>query len=224
MTWFKRKEENKQKKQNKQNSWRTLGGIANFRSQTICVSVLQCSDLLWLYSGSGSSVFSVCDGSNPERPPEDSRSNSWCAVWDGSFSVVVALLSQWELNKSSKEGREQLMIFWAVLMTLWRALLSTAELLVDHAAMQVVSTSQFSNSIWTLVGSPAGWFGWQQSIMWMVYLKKKRLDQRCNTTWVVKQVEEANTTGKMYVQCIKRVCVLCAYVQHLRVSNKFEAS
>lgn len=39
--------------------------------------------------------------------------------WVESVSILAALLWQQELNKSSKEGSEQPMIFWAVLMTLW---------------------------------------------------------------------------------------------------------
>lgn len=64
--------------------------------------------------------------------PEGSRTNRRCPWWNGSFNMLAALLRKRELNNS--------MIFWAVLMTLWRALLTAAEQLAYHTEMKYVST------------------------------------------------------------------------------------
>ena len=54
--------------------------------------------------------------------------------------MLLALLRQRERAMDSREGSEQPVIFCAVLMTLWRALLSAAVQPEYHAEMQQVST------------------------------------------------------------------------------------
>ena len=52
--------------------------------------------------------------------------------------MLCAFLRQRELYRSSREGRGQPMIFWAILTTLWSAFLSAAVQLENHTQMQYV--------------------------------------------------------------------------------------
>lgn len=53
--------------------------------------------------------------------------------------MLAALLRRRELKMSSREGSGQMLIFWAVLMTLCRALLSTAEQLAYRVEVEYAS-------------------------------------------------------------------------------------
>lgn len=70
------------------------------------------------------------------RRPNCSRSNRWLLGWEESLMMLPALLRYRELAMSPRLGREQPVIFWAVLMTLSSALLFAAEHPAYHAAMQ----------------------------------------------------------------------------------------
>ena len=74
------------------------------------------------------------------RMPKGRILNRWWPGCDGSLMMFLALLRQREQAMFSREGSEQPVIFWAVLMTLWRALLSAALQPEYHAEMQWVST------------------------------------------------------------------------------------
>ena len=70
--------------------------------------------------------------------PEGSSSESLCPGCDGSLVMFWAFLRHLALYSSSREGREQPVIFLAVFMTLWSAFLSAAVQLTYHTHTHAV--------------------------------------------------------------------------------------
>ena len=85
------------------------------------LSVAVFGSVQFLYDYGGRSCSSVClsvicwTGSVSQRAAGQTGD---VQGWDGSFRMSAALLRQQELNKSSREVSEQLMVFWVMLMTL----------------------------------------------------------------------------------------------------------
>ena len=78
--------------------------------------------------------------------PEGSSSESLCPGCDGSLVMFWAFLRHLALYSSSREGREQPVIFLAVFMTLWSAFLSAAVQLTYHTHTCGMSTHSLLSS------------------------------------------------------------------------------